>query len=132
MVTNEQKKEFALSQLAPYFADPKTCGYDAEKKFCQYITSDGRMCVLGKNMLHPKTFMDGEGAFSILSGNLQKDVLKPEAVDILTPREWEKMQHIHDALADNGSLNEIKTLIEMLNLFTYEELVERANSLKKV
>lgn len=134
MVTQEQKKEFALSQLAPYLADPSTCGMDKERNNCHYITPDGRMCVAGKNMIEPKVglFM---GIADILDelDHVQEGLFKPEVVGILTTSEWLKMQRIHDTIAlDTENVNRLKHTIHLLNLFTYEELVERAETLKKV
>jgi hypothetical protein len=138
MATQEEKKEFALSQLAPYYANPSSCGFNKFTDTCEYLTADGRMCVAGKNMLNPVKF----GTSSILgiigkNENKQEGIFKPEVVGILTDVEWNNMQRIHDNIADytntNGSClysSKIKERILILNLFTFEELVERAESLK--
>jgi hypothetical protein len=43
------------------------------------------------------------------------------------------MQNIHDSIAVRpDNVDRLKDRISKLNLFTYEELVERAESLKKV
>lgn len=135
MVTKEQKKEFALSQLAPYLADPSTCGYDTEKKNCEYITPDGRMCVAGKNMLDPTQENIWGNIEDILSANNeeQEGIFKPEVVGILSNEDWQDMQSVHDLIALHPTdIDELKTRIDRLGLFSYEELVERAESLKKV
>lgn len=134
MVTEQQKKEFALSQLAPYYADPSTCGYNKETTSCEYKTPDGRMCVAGKNMIEPKfgVYRDIE---TILADNnyKQEELFKPEVVGILTNNEWQYMQGIHDTIAGHpNNVDRLKDRIQRLNLFTFEELVERAESLKKV
>lgn len=132
MKTLEEKKEFALSQLAPYFKDPSTCGYDKDTTNCEYLTSNGNMCVAGKNMINPK-FGLYEGIDDILeeNDNEQYGVFKPEVVGILTTQEWKRMQSIHDTIANNfRNVDTLKERIQRLNLFTYEEFVERAESLK--
>ncbi len=134
MVTEQQKKEFALSQLAPYYADPNTCGYNDEKKNCEYLMPDGRMCVAGKNMIEPK-FEWHQGIGDILEDNEfeQEGIFKPEVVGILSNSQWEFMQRIHDTIAVHpNNVDRLKDRIQRLNLFTFEELVERAESLKKV
>ena len=85
MKTKKQKKEFALSQLAPYLADPSTCGMDKERNSCDYITPDGRMCVAGKNMIEPKLGLY-KGIDDILKelNHVQEGLFKPEVVGILT------------------------------------------------
>ena len=118
MVTQEQKKEFALSQLAPYLADPSTCGFNIENKTCEYITPDGRMCVAGKNMIEPKLGLL-KGIDDILKdlNQVQEGLFKPEVVGILTASEWKIMQHIHDTIAlDTKNLGKIINLINQLIL----------------
>jgi hypothetical protein len=131
MATEQEKKEFALSQLAPYLADPSTCGYNGEKKNCEYLMPDGRMCVAGKNMVNPR-FQWYQGIGDILDDNddEQEGIFKPEVVGILTNGQWKNMQRIHDCIAHTGNTSMLKDRIQLLNLFTYEELVERAESLK--
>jgi hypothetical protein len=132
MATETEKKEFALSQLAPYLADPSTCGCDEETTNCQYLTKDNKMCVAGKNMIEPKLDLF-KGIDDILEDNEfeQEGVFKPEVVGIMTNQEWKYMQTIHDAIATQPEdVVKLKVRINSLNLFTYEELVERANNLK--
>ena len=124
------KKEFALSQLAPYLADPSTCGYEEQNDLCLYLTDEGKMCVAGKNMLKPEVFENNSSIEDILIYKLQEEVFKPEVVGILTSEEWGFMQLIHDQIATNKPVNMEKN-IKRLNLFTIEELQERANLLKK-
>jgi len=134
MVTEQEIKEFALSQLAPYYADPNTCGYNKEAETCEYKTPDGRMCVAGKNMIEPKYGMY-KGIDDLLEDNEfeQEGLFKPEVVGILSNSQWNKMQRIHDTIAvHRNNVDRLKDRIKQLNLFTFEELVERAESLKKV
>ena len=134
MATEQEKKEFALSQLAPYYADPSTCGYNDESTNCEYLMPDGRMCVAGKNMIEPK-FEWHQNIGDILqdNDNEQEGIFKPEVVGILSNRQWEFMQRIHDAIAvHTNDVDRLKDRIQLLNLFTFEEFVERAESLKKV
>jgi hypothetical protein len=132
MKTEQERKEFALSQLAPYLKDPSTCGYDKDSTNCQYLDLNGNMCVAGKNMIEPK-FELYKGIDDILEDNEfeQVGVFKPEVVGILTNQEWKHMQSIHDNIAVSpDNVDRLKERIKRLNLFTYEELVERAESLE--
>ena len=134
MVTTEQKKEFALSQLAPYYAEPSTCGYNDKNTNCEYLTPEGNMCVAGKNMIEPK-FGLYKGIDDLLedNDNEQEGIFKPEVVGILSNSQWELMQCIHDTIAIHpNNVDRLKDRIQRLNLFTFEEFVERAESLKKV
>lgn len=117
-------KEFALSQLAPYFADPSTCGYDGIN--CCYLTGDGKMCIAGKNMLNPSDYSNDCSIYSILYGKDESTILKPEACGILTPHQWFHLQHAHDKIANRDNEDTIKAALDSLALFTYEELQEAA------
>jgi len=128
MKTPEEKKEFALSQLAPYLKDPSTCGFNKDSGTCEYLMPDGRMCVAGKNMIEPK-FGIYKDILDLLSKNEeeQEGIFKPEVVGILTNQEWKDMQSIHDNIVVAfNNVDRLKERIKRLNLFTYEELVERA------
>lgn len=110
------KKEFALSQIAPYYKNPETCGYEEEN--CVYKTEDGRMCVFGKNLLkyHPR-FEENNAA--TLLAEYGESILRPEARGILTKLEWDRLQRLHDAIAAKKDLT---GYIIDLGLFTFEEL----------
>jgi hypothetical protein len=128
------KKEFALSQLAPYLADPSTCGINKDNGSCEYLDPNGNMCVAGKNMIKPE-FELYKSIDDILveNDNDQVGIFKPEVVGILTNQEWKYMQSIHDNIATHpDNVDRLKEKIKLLNLFTFEEFVERAKSLKKV
>ena len=136
MSTLAEQKEFALSQLAPYLKDPTTCGYDKNTTYCEYLAPNGNMCVAGKNMIEP-TFGLYKGIDDLLGEDIenQKKFFKPEIVGILTNIQWLGMQSIHDTIASwtnniDNNIDRLKDRIGRLNLFTYEELVERANSLE--
>jgi hypothetical protein len=132
MKTKEEKKEFALSQLAPYLADPKTCGYEKEYGNCEYLTPDGRMCVAGKNMINPEynVHKDIKDLLSYNDDN-QEGLFKPEVVGILTNQEWKFMQMIHDSIAKQPKIRyELESKVNKLNLFSIDELEERAKSLE--
>lgn len=130
MSTLAEQKEFALSQLAPYLKDPSTCGFDNNTQTCEYLAPNGNMCVAGKNMLNPE-FGVHKGIDDLLEYHEQKDIFKPEVVGILTDIQWVGMQNIHDTIAGHKyNIDRLKGRITRLNLFTYEELVERANSLE--
>ena len=132
MATEQEKKEFALSQLAPYLKDPSSCGFNKNYETCEYLTHEGKMCVAGKNMIEPKYGLY-KGIDDILEENDddQVGIFKPEVVGILTNQEWKHMQSIHDNIAlSPENVDRLEIRIKFLNLFTYEELVERANSLE--
>jgi hypothetical protein len=132
MATETEKKEFALSQIAPYFKDPSTCGVNKEQETCEYLMPDGRMCVAGKNMIEPKQGLN-KGIDDLLdeNDNEQEGLFKPEVVGILNNTQWLGMQSIHDTIAiQPDNIDRLKERIKRLNLFTYEELVERAKSLE--
>ena len=118
------KKEFALSAIRPYYLDPSTCGYEGNS--CVYLTTDGRMCILGKHMIDPGNWTKQDTAFNIFKSYLQKDVLKPKFVDILSREEWGSLQFLHDTIArdgDNSHEQDIQNACVALDLFTYEELI---------
>jgi hypothetical protein len=132
MKSEQERKEFALSQLAPYLANPSTCGMKKDNQTCEYLTPEGNMCVAGKNMVNPR-FELYQGIVDLLEDNDddQVGIFKPEVVGILTNAQWDLMQRIHDTIAIHTSnIDRLKDRIERLNLFTYEELLERAESLK--
>jgi hypothetical protein len=133
MATKQEQKEFALSQLAPYYADPSTCA-KLDNSTCLYLTNDGRMCVAGKNMINPQKGVIKPINLILLDNDFkQEGIFKPEVVGILDNEQWGLMQGIHDNIPTNFSKEEkLKVKIDKLNLFTFEELVERAESLKKV
>lgn len=128
------KKEFALSKLAPYFKNPETCGIDmVNHGGCSYLTPSGNMCVAGACMTEAtlKRFEDsGESIVDILGRVEESVVFKPENVGILTPSEWGFMQNIHDLIARGNEKSPVlpKRIAE-LGLFTYDELVAYAEKL---
>lgn len=118
-LTQQQKKEFALSKIAPYFKNPELCGYDGEN--CLYLTGDGKKCVVGSCLIYPEIIgEEGINADDLLE-KYGQEILIPEARNILTSDEWNYLQHIHDNIASNRASN-IIIAINNLNLFTYEEL----------
>lgn len=130
MSTLAEQKEFALSQLAPYLKDPSSCGFDSNTQTCEYLAPNGNMCVAGKNMIEP-TFALYKGIDDLLDNDEQKDIFKPEVVGILSTIQWVGMQNIHDTIAGHtDNIDRLKEKITRLNLFTYEELLERAKSLE--
>lgn len=130
-------KEFALQAIAPYYADPTTCGYNSDTSSCVYLTEDGRKCVFGKYMLPEilEKCKDSKEFSTIILSKYegQSKVLIPEAVDILTDNQWRILQRIHDAIADD-SINEypeiFRDAVVSLNLFTEDELKEFASNLQ--
>jgi hypothetical protein len=132
MKTTEERKEFALSQIAPYLKDPSTCGFNKSEGTCEYLDPNGNMCVAGKNMIKAE-FGIYKDILDVLAENEeeQEGIFKPEVVGILTNQEWKHLQSVHDNIAVSpDNIHRLKERIGLLNLFTYEELVERANSLE--
>lgn len=128
MKTEQERKEFALSQIAPYLKDPSTCGFNKNEGTCEYLDSNGNMCVAGKNMIKAE-FGIYKDILDVLFENeeQQEGIFKPEVVGILTNQEWKYLQSIHDNIAVSpDNVDRLKERITKLNLFTYEELVERA------
>lgn len=123
-IANAFKKKFALEQIAPYFKNPEICGINERGK-CAYITPNGKMCIAGKNMIDlPIT---EEIAIDSIIETCGQDIFKPEARNILSSSEWFYLQKIHDAIAKSTST--LKTCVNSLGLFTYDEMVEAANKL---
>jgi len=117
-------KEFALEQIAPYYKDPSLCGIDKNGN-CKYLTDEGKMCVAGKNMLNPMTGLqpDIQGLISEYS---QETLFKPDAVGILSVKQWVALQNLHDSIAAHI---DVTGSIEDLGLFSIYELEEAANKL---
>jgi hypothetical protein len=93
------KAKFITQQLKPYILDPSSCGYNTEEGECQYLTPDGRMCVLGKNLINPQQFDADDAACTLLDRHSQS-ILKPEAMAVsLDNYTWSGMQDIHDRIA---------------------------------
>mgnify|MGYP003440264840 FL=1 len=120
----DTKKLFCLEQIAPYYKDPNTCGFDGIN--CCYLTSDGKMCVLGKNLIDPGSFEAGWNCEQVIETEKDRPVLKPEVRGILTTDEWQLLQYIHDVIAQVHHLSDyLKTLSDKCskyNLFTLQEL----------
>ena len=114
-------KEFALNAIKPYYKDPSICGFEGVN--CVYLTEDGRKCVFGQYLLHPEQYArSGSVASYILSGCSQAEILKPEAVDMLTSQQWDRLQQIHDAIAKSYSREKLEYIVYTSGLFTMEEL----------
>jgi hypothetical protein len=123
-------KDFALEQIAPYYANPSTCGFDGSR--CQYLTDDGKMCVAGKNLLEPDKYKLSNKAITHLIDVDTDIILKPESRGILTTRQWQILQYIHDDIAMGTSEPELNARINMLGFFTLEELKEAAKNISKI
>lgn len=118
-------KEFALSQIAPYFHNPRLCGYDSIHGGCLYRTDAGQMCVVGKNMLPCALEEYGSRLIDILDILMdwnQDDIFRPEVLDILTDKQWRQLQEVHDAIAERKTERSVELKIIELGLFTLDEL----------
>lgn len=125
----QTKKEFCLAQIAPYYLNPDLCAYNPEVMNCQYLTFDGRMCVLGKNLIDPgNPAYDQMNADSLLT-IYGEEALKPEARGILTGMEWNLLQSIHDTLANPNYGKTFEKAIEDSDLFTFQELKDYAKQI---
>lgn len=129
--TKEEQKQIALEQLGPYFKNPKTCGY--EMYSCKYLTNDGKMCVVGKNLLPEKLNHYKNEQLGILEifgecEQNQTELFKSEIVNKFTDIQWEYLQSIHDYISEN-KLIQLKKRIDKLGLFTYEELEQYSKTI---
>jgi hypothetical protein len=109
------KQEFIIAQLKPYFLDPSTCGIG--KEGCMYLTHDGKMCVLGKN-LTPKAlekFKDSTEKASKLLIKHGEAILKEESRDILSSKEWQQMQQIHDNITSSKNTYNYEFMMRSLD-----------------
>lgn len=120
-------KEFAMYAIAPYFKDPSVCGvYNGG---CAYITSENKMCVAGRFMkpVVREKVKNSTSINNILSNTKggQSEIFIPEAVNILTHRQWARLQLIHDGIAYRHISGIVDNVyIKILGLFTKEELEE--------
>lgn len=133
-MSRENAKAFALAQIAPYFKNPETCGFNPKTSSCNYLTPEGKMCVAGKNMINPENFPQTDGIAGILTYDTQEKVFREDVVGVLSKLEWTMLQRIHDRIATTNSgffTNEdpLKEAIINLGLFTYTELKEAAEAL---
>ena len=119
------KKIFALEQIAPYYANPNLCGFENGR--CSYKTSDGKMCVAGKNMINKNDFDEADSIYGILNKYSQDLVFVKESANILNTNQWQFLQNIHDSIANE---REIKHYFDESSLFTLDELKEYALKLK--
>lgn len=68
---------------------------------CQYLTDDGRMCAIGRCMLHPEDFTDTESIRDIYerADDDADEIMKPEYRGY--PLEfWDELQDLHDTSAN--------------------------------
>lgn len=114
-------KTFALEQIKPYYKDNSLCGIENGK--CSYLTTDGKMCVAGKNMIDPSKYKFS--IHSILGNKEGQNIFKHESRNILTQNQWYALQNIHDCIANNKTPHELDERIMKLGLFTLAELKEQ-------
>jgi hypothetical protein len=109
------KQEFIIAQLKPYFLDPSTCGVGEED--CMYLTHDGKMCVLGKNLTPEalEKFKDSESKARKLLSTHGEAILKEESRGILSSEEWQNMQEIHDNIPMSKNTYNYKTMMSSLD-----------------
>ena len=118
------KQQFIIDQLKPYFEDPSTCGYDSDLQRCQYITADGKMCAVGKNLIDPKSTINGYGLTHVLGEDQEN--LKPEARGKLLEVEWDDVQSIHDSIKGSGTLMDRIEKLELDSGVNLQELKDLA------
>lgn len=126
------KQEFIIDQLKPYFLNRDICGWEGSQ--CSYLTSEGKMCVAGKNMIDPKEWTNCNNSIDlILADTTQAKVFKPESCDILNTNEWQLTQRVHDNLArPTLSFYSILTAIESLERASLTDLTELKELLKNL
>jgi hypothetical protein len=117
------KRKFAFEQILPYFQDNSLCGHN-NVEGCQNLTYNGKMCVVGKNLLEDVRNNYKTCSVTTLFNKFKDDQSKifiPSSVNILSLSEWERLQGIHDNIATNQN-GGMEFYIKELNLFTLEEL----------
>lgn len=117
-------KEFALKQIAPYYHNPRLCGYDSYNGQCLYRTDAGQMCVVGMNMKPEALGKYGSAQVEIseiLSVYDQNDIFRPDVVGILTDHQWRALQSAHDAISEH-KMGVLHNALTDLGLFTLDEL----------
>lgn len=112
------KRDFCIAQIKPYYQDRSLCGI-SETGSCLYRTKDGKMCVAGKNMINPGQFK--EETIDQLLAIHGEGILKPEARNILSLREWAILQLIHDKIA-KSMFKDLTWHIADLGLFSLNDL----------
>lgn len=125
-MNREQKKQWMIEQLAPYLADPSTCGY--ENGSCKYKTSDGRMCVAGKNMKEEFLYYNNT-IRNLLMDHPPHKVFNNNFAVGASKAEWGLLQDIHDLIA-RGERDAAKDAVSELGYFTWEELQEAADDIR--
>lgn len=101
----------------PYFKDQSICGWENDTATCEYLTSDGRKCAVGRWLKEPEKFREcDKGVRGLLMENTE-DILKPEVQGVLNQYSWVRIQGIHDEIAKTPLLvdwEEIVIRIERL------------------
>lgn len=124
-----EKKELALSLIAPYFNDRSLCGFDPEIG-CVYQTNDGKMCVFGKCMTDRdrEKFKEFGGTSRAILNNHGEKVLKPEYRGFFSTNEWAWLQMLHDSIAKKENTKNLFTLSN--SVFSQEELIQYSDQIK--
>ena len=112
------KKELVTQSLLPYLKGEKPFGFDGEN--CVYYDPPTKACcAIGQWLKTPEEFVEAKigiiGADDLF-GQFGQECLQDEVQDILSTREWSKVQSIHDVAACNDNfsytLNELEMLID--------------------
>jgi hypothetical protein len=82
-----------------------------------YLTHDGKMCVLGKNLTPEalEKFKDSESKARKLLSTHGEAILKEESRGILSSEEWQNMQEIHDNIPMSKNTYNYKTMMSSLD-----------------
>jgi hypothetical protein len=110
-----------LKETYEYYSDPNKRGHNGER--CCYLTSDGKMCAVGRCLINPKKLQDlsGNTIGSLIAGyNINLNLrLKPEyrghSLEF-----WNSLQKWHD----NSSNFDTDNITENGEL-AYQDLVKR-------
>lgn len=130
-VTIAEKQEFIIAQLKPYLLDPSTCAYDKKYNGCKYLTNDGKMCVVGKNLANPEDYKENyQSVEDFLS--YDQEALVESARGKLSSDIWGYMQLAHDHLSTGDYRMVLHTLKKIENYTSTDliELKELVNKLK--
>jgi len=107
------KRQFILDTLLPYKQNPETCGYSVGE--CVYLADNGNMCAVGKHMKEGEWQYSVDSADNLFMEYEKKEVLTKEAYEQnLSDLEWNKIQNVHDYIANEDDFSLINRRIEQL------------------
>jgi hypothetical protein len=111
------KREAVKELLQGYYDNPETRSV-TELGLCLYNSNDGRCCAFAKACVDPSTLREYHWASRQLMDN-GEEILKPKYRGLFNPKQWNKIQKVHDRNFDKLCLNDLESAIpETKGLFT--------------